>query len=598
MCPCSVFVAKRGLPVITKQTPQSRSRTDRRVDSGGGSQTAAPESLKDTAESIVVAFILAFVFRAFVIEAFVIPTGSMAATLYGKHGTLVCEDCGWENAYGLTDPSLRAARFGPDSAVRCQNCNHMNSGLPFHDGSPRRGHRSGAKANAESGDRILVFKWPLDFGLDVLGPERWDVTVFKNPANGGENFIKRLVGLPGEVLEIIDGDVYTVPTSELSDKTFDELDELRVIKSRRVHSNRSLRGDERRLREGPSTDALGELADKLRIPRRSANAAKSLWIDVYNHDYPPRVLDRNQPFWKPVATLGTTNWKTEDRRLVFDGASGGRATAVFSGKPIVDHNAYNLDERPRTLNPVSDQRLQFVVVPTGGDGFIEVVLSKRADRFVAKFSADGKVSLLKRGSDSSGSNVLAEALINPWTSDEPFEVVFQNVDYRVSIEVNGREIAATTHEQYAPDIRALRVESRPPPARSPQITAQDIGVELRHVALYRDEYYTAPTFQGSAIAAWADKGWGTRRNPILLVNEEYFMLGDNSTASKDSRLWDRIGDHLIDRGESYQLGTVPKDQLVGRAFFVYWPSGLRPPWLPVLSNFGIVPNVGRMRWIR
>ncbi|NOT02743.1 MAG: hypothetical protein HOP29_19240, partial [Phycisphaerales bacterium] len=84
-------------------------------------------------------------------------------------------------------------------------------------------------------------------------------------------------------------------------------------------------------------------------------------------------------------------------------------------------------------------------------------------------------------------------------------------------------------------------------------------------------------------------------------DDEYFMLGDNSPASKDSRLWDEVGAHLRDRGERFQLGTVPGDQLVGRAFFVYWPSGLRPDWLPGRGEYFFeyfVPNVGRMRWIR
>ena len=43
------------------------------------------ESWRDTIESIVFAFILAFLFRTFEAEAFVIPTGSMAPTLYGRH---------------------------------------------------------------------------------------------------------------------------------------------------------------------------------------------------------------------------------------------------------------------------------------------------------------------------------------------------------------------------------------------------------------------------------------------------------------------------------------------------------------------------------
>jgi signal peptidase I len=53
-----------------------------------------PYVVRETLESIIVAFILAFLFRAFVAEAFVIPTGSMAPTLMGAHKDTVCEHCG------------------------------------------------------------------------------------------------------------------------------------------------------------------------------------------------------------------------------------------------------------------------------------------------------------------------------------------------------------------------------------------------------------------------------------------------------------------------------------------------------------------------
>src|SRR4051812_13817988 len=53
-------------------------------------------NVKETIESILVAFIFAFIFRAFVVEAFVIPTGSMAPTLLGAHMRLKCNDCGYE----------------------------------------------------------------------------------------------------------------------------------------------------------------------------------------------------------------------------------------------------------------------------------------------------------------------------------------------------------------------------------------------------------------------------------------------------------------------------------------------------------------------
>ena len=55
-----------------------------------------------------------------------------------------------------------------------------------------------------SGDRILVLKCIYQFEE----PKQWDVVVFKNPLDPTENYIKRLVGRPGETVEIIDGDVY------------------------------------------------------------------------------------------------------------------------------------------------------------------------------------------------------------------------------------------------------------------------------------------------------------------------------------------------------------------------------------------------------
>ena len=84
----------------------------------------------------------------------------------------------------------------------------------------------------------------------------------------------------------------------------------------------------------------------------------------------------------------------------------------------------------------------------------------------------------------------------------------------------------------------------------------------------------------------------------LLRQDEFFMLGDNSAQSKDSRLWNEVGPHLRARWDRYQLGTVPRDQLIGRAFFVYWPSGLRTRIVPFLKDVGWIPNFGRMRWIR
>ena len=50
-------------------------------------------------------------------------------------------------------------------------------------------------------------------------------------------------------------------------------------------------------------------------------------------------------------------------------------------------------------------------------------------------------------------------------------------------------------------------------------------------------------------------------------NDEFFMMGDNSPRSKDSRLWSNVR-HAVHRY------AVPHMALVGKAFFIYWPHGI------------------------
>src|SRR5947208_5710474 len=57
-------------------------------------------SIKETVISVIIAFALAFVFRGFVMEAFLIPTGSMAPTLRGAHMQFKSPQTGYE--WGVT----------------------------------------------------------------------------------------------------------------------------------------------------------------------------------------------------------------------------------------------------------------------------------------------------------------------------------------------------------------------------------------------------------------------------------------------------------------------------------------------------------------
>src|SRR5579862_1820425 len=58
---------------------------------------------RETIESVIIAFVLAFLFRTFEAEAFVIPTGSMAPTLMGKHKDVECPMCHYRYQANASD---------------------------------------------------------------------------------------------------------------------------------------------------------------------------------------------------------------------------------------------------------------------------------------------------------------------------------------------------------------------------------------------------------------------------------------------------------------------------------------------------------------
>src|SRR6266480_428025 len=123
-------------------------------------QKKEPETnIKDTIESILVAFILAFIFRAFIVEAFVIPTGSMAPTLLGAHMRFRCEDCGYRFDVNYTgksvgdDVEIPSVARGKVFAAICPNCGLKVAREDMHD------PENDATAPAvHYGDRILVLK--------------------------------------------------------------------------------------------------------------------------------------------------------------------------------------------------------------------------------------------------------------------------------------------------------------------------------------------------------------------------------------------------------------------------------------------------------
>lgn len=127
---------------------------------------AHPSRTREYIEAFAIAIVLALFIRAYIMQAYKIPSGSMLETLQiGDH--LLAN----KFLYGVT--------------------------LPF-------------------GDKRI---------LEVRAPRRGDIIVFKYPEDETKNFIKRIIGEPGDTIEIINkqvflnGERYDLPAAQHKDST-------------------------------------------------------------------------------------------------------------------------------------------------------------------------------------------------------------------------------------------------------------------------------------------------------------------------------------------------------------------------------------------
>jgi signal peptidase I len=248
--------AKLGVP-----EPSSRKLVDRQSSQKSQSSPSSwfsSAAIRETVESVIVAFVLAFLFRTFEAEAFVIPTGSMAPTLMGRHKDLFCPKCGYEyqvSASTRTDPRNGAEVEAQVDSGTCPMC-HFTADL-----AP--GNALGQNYRSFSGDRILVGKFVYQFSE----PRRWDVVVFKYPGDPTTNYIKRMVGLPGETIFVYHGDLWVQ------------------------------RGNE------PPIIARKEPSKKL----------LAMLQPVFDNDYMPKIAVWGMPArWEPLAGAAGGQWSSSD----------------------------------------------------------------------------------------------------------------------------------------------------------------------------------------------------------------------------------------------------------------------------------------------
>lgn len=162
------------------------------ADSKQKSKQSLEEWVYENLEAIIVAIILALVLRYFVMEAFKIPTGSMAPHLLGVHRVVECPVCGYQFAVGApTEDATGAYKPSEDRYPRA-TCPLDEEDFKIDE------------FKVLGGNRILVNKYVYDF----RPPKRWEVIVFRYPEDPTKNYIKRCVAMTGEVLDIRNGDVY------------------------------------------------------------------------------------------------------------------------------------------------------------------------------------------------------------------------------------------------------------------------------------------------------------------------------------------------------------------------------------------------------
>ena len=573
-------------------------------------------SNRETIESIVIAFVLAFLFRTFEAEAFVIPTGSMAPTLMGRHKEISCRECGIGFAVGETEEQ---ERLQPLTECVCPNCRYLND----LEGSP-----------TFKGDRILVLKALYDLPDTAPAwlrePRRWDVVVFKFPEEPQVNYIKRLVGLPNEELRIRYGNIFT--RSDTHD-TF-HIARKPALKQKVM---RQLVYDNNH--QAPGWRQRG-------WPSRWQSESGEPWIG--NQD--------GRSFESPAGLGESSDWaRLSYHHFVKVWGPNDTDDRAPREQLITDFYAYNAGLsrsyfRDGEYQPhwVGDLALTLKVDVTAAKGKVRLELVEGGERFVCEFDlSDGTCRLLRIAVGDSNETVLATkrtGLVRPGR----YSLGFGNTDDRLTVWLDDKLVFGDGVDYDGP---ALDEAQKPTAAdlRPASIAVQGTHVRLSDLVLYRDIYYThgergeAGSFEYEMYptSSWNDlisdpRQWDVFETARVssftqMGPDEFMMMGDNSPRSKDGRLWESGArrwvnqradeEDMVPSQALAELGFRPGGQvvlspdhvvhrqlLIGRAFFVYWPHGVPfgPDWLqfdtPRLGPLGsfrlpFYPNLSRMKMI-
>ena len=519
-----------------------------------------PEGPRDTTreifETVVFVVVLVLMLKLFVAEAFVIPTGSMAPTLYGDQVICTCRECGHKFPINAMENNQRVVV----QHYICENCAY----------SSRDGEARDDVSSVSSGDRVLVSKYEYH----LRDPRRFDVPVFKYPVEPyyakemqGMNYIKRLVGLGGETLAVFNGDLYTtrgltydwIPADE---RPKDEKDawQFRYMYTKDMVAKEFFH------------------QGKFDIVRKTPNEILAMRRIVFDLDRQPKSRQSvRRVRWHP-APHEENGWQMEEAGFKHTGDAPGWVRyqhidpwddGVIAPYYIADFIGYNTrdNSRPFVRDPrehwVSDLILDCTVEVPSQDSEVVLELAKGHDRFQATF-VGGKCNLARITVADTGHEERKEMGSHETkiTKGGTYKLRLANVDARLTVWVDNKALAfGRDQTDFSPPNPTKRLEPFDKnDLQQPARVGAKGEVKVSKVSLWRDLHYTCawdrPTRKEKLFEPEpADFASCDDVQTFYIHPGHYLMFGDNSNSSADSRSW----------------GQVPHRLMLGRAVMVYWP---------------------------
>lgn len=478
--------------------------------------------LRQTVEFLAALAMCVVAARTFAVEAYVVPTGSMAPTLLGVHREATCANCRFRFVVGVDDE-------GRSGRLVCPNC-----------GQDRRDDDATIECD---GDRLLVQKFLYEF----RSPRRWEVVVFQSPHEPSRSYVKRVVGLPGESIQIVSGDIYI--NGSIARKSISERRAARVL----VYDN-----------DYPPADA-----DKFPrwTPRRGAfrGPSRSGWM-IAGTTLKRDRLEKNDPqiAGSPMNRhMRLIDW-LEYHHFAPDRTAYG---------PIRDFYSYNGGDLTAE-NHVDDLMFEgeFAVEP--GVDAIWIRLIGGGGKQTVRIPVDGRgaIEATTDGRSRSVKHALHGIGSTPPGKPRWRKIEASTFDREFTVLLDGEPLFDPIVDDAAPGFG--KVSAGAPLSIGVEGTGR---VVVRGVKLYRDLYYTPNLLQTPRRSIAVEK-------PYKLGPDEYFVLGDNSPISNDSRFWPKSP-------------VIHGDDLIGKPFLVHLPSQAAP-----LKVFGRatywIPDPTKIRYVR